>query len=127
HLLAVLDRLERRSQGDLRLAVADVAAYLTVHRPAPKHVGLDLLDGPRLVRRLCVGERLLQLPLPGGVRGEAEPGRRLAGGVDLEQLAGQVVHGPRHPPLGALPLSATELTECGCRAARIAGDAADLV
>ena len=41
-LLAVLGRLERRAQGDLGLAVADVADDEPVHRPGQLHVGLDL-------------------------------------------------------------------------------------
>ena len=67
-LLAVLDRLEGGSQRHLGLAVAHVAADEAVHRAAAEHVGLHLLDGPRLVRRLGVRERLLQLALPGACR-----------------------------------------------------------
>ena len=56
HLAAVLHRLERRPQRHLGLAVADVAADQPVHRAAAQHVGLDLLDRPRLVGRLGVRE-----------------------------------------------------------------------
>ena len=67
-LLAVLHRLERRPHRDLGLAVADVAADQAVHRDGPLHVGLDLVDGAQLVGRLDVGEGVLELALPRGVR-----------------------------------------------------------
>ena len=41
-------------------------------------VALDVLDGLRLVGRLHVGERLLQLPLPLVVRGGGQGLRHLA-------------------------------------------------
>ena len=41
-LLAVVDRLERGADGQLGLAVADVAADEAVHRPGLLHVALDL-------------------------------------------------------------------------------------
>ena len=111
HLLAILDRLEGGPQRHLRLAVADVAADQAVHRPAAQHVALDLLDGPQLVRRLAVRERLLQLALPDGVRREAEAGRRLAGGIDLEQVLGQLGDCLPHAALGALPIGAAKPAE----------------
>ena len=69
-LLAVLDRLERRAHRDLGLAVADVAADEPVHRDLLLHVGLDLVDADQLVGRLDVGEGVLELALPRGVRRE---------------------------------------------------------
>ena len=69
-LLAVLDRLERGPQGDLGLAVADVADDEPVHRPAGLHVELDLGGGAQLVGRLLVREARLHLRLPRRVGGE---------------------------------------------------------
>ena len=108
-LLAVLDRLEGGAQGDLGLAVADVADHQAVHRPAAEHVGLDLLDAPRLVGRLGVREALLELALPGRVRREREARRRLARRVDLDQLAREVADRAAHARLRALPLGPAEL------------------
>ena len=127
HLLAVLDGLEGGAQRHLGLAIADVAADQPIHRAAAQHVALHLLDGPRLVRRLGVRERLLQLPLPDAVRREAETGRRLPGGVDLQQIFRQLGNCPADPSLGALPVGAAQLAEGGSGAARVAADAADLV
>ena len=75
HLLAVLDRLERRPQRHLGLAVADVADDQPVHRPGPLHVRLDLDGGAQLVDRLLVRERRLHLRLPGRVVGEGVAAR----------------------------------------------------
>ncbi len=60
-LRAVHHRLERGAHRDLGLAVADVAADEAVHRPHVLHVALDVADGARLVGRLDVRERRLQL------------------------------------------------------------------
>ena len=77
NLLAVLDGLKRRPHRDLRLAVADVAADQPVHRDGLLHVALDLVDGGELVGRLHVGERVLQLALPGRVGPNAYPGEAM--------------------------------------------------
>ena len=110
-LLAVLHRLERGAEGDLGLAVADVADHEAVHRPAAEHVGLDLLDAARLVGGLGVREALLELALPGRVGGEGEARRRLARGVDLDQLARQVADRAPHARLRPLPLGPAQLRE----------------
>ena len=67
HLLAVGGGLDGGPDGDLGLAVADVAADQAVHRPVGFHVGLDRLDRLDLVGRLAVGESRLELHLPLGV------------------------------------------------------------
>ena len=127
HLLAVLHRFERGAQRDLGLAVADVAAHQPIHRPATQHVGLDVFDGPLLVGRLGVRERLLQLALPGGIGREGEAGRRLARGVDLEQVLGQLGDRTPHPSLGPLPVCAAQPRQSGSRAAGVTGDSPDHV
>src|SRR5207237_2247237 len=63
-LLAVEHRLEGRPHGDLRLAVADVAAEEPIHRLALLHVALDVRDRLSLVRSLLVLEGVLELLLP---------------------------------------------------------------
>ena len=55
-LFARVDCLEGRPDGDLGLAVADVAANQTIHRLALSHVVLDRFDGRELVGRLLVRE-----------------------------------------------------------------------
>ena len=73
HLLAVLHRLEGSPHRDLGLAVTDVAADQPVHRNGSLHVGLDLVNGGELIRRLHVREGVLELALPGRVGAERVP------------------------------------------------------
>ena len=126
-LLPVLDRLERRAEGDLRLAVPDVADHQAVHRPAAEHVGLDLLDAARLVGRLRVRKALLELALPGRVGREGETRGRLARGVDLDQLARKVPDRAPHARLRALPIGPAQLRQRRRRSAGVARDAPDLL
>ena len=79
HLLAVEHGLEGGAHGDLGLAVADVAAEQAVHRLRRLHVALDVGDRLRLVGRLVVLERVLELLLPRRVLGEGEPVARGCG------------------------------------------------
>ncbi len=129
HLPAVQDGLEGGPHGHLRLAVADVAAHQAVHGPRLLHVLLDLADGQDLVGRLHVGERGLELQLPGGIGREGAAGQHLAGGVESEQLLRQVGHGPPHPLLGARPLLAAQAGESGrvVPGADVAADPVQLV
>ena len=127
HLLAVLHRLERRAHRDLGLAVADVAADEAVHRHGPLHVGLDLVDGAQLVGRLDVGEGVLELALPRGVRREGVPARRHPRGVEPDQLGGDLLDVAPGAALGLVPVRAAHLVEAGLLAADVAGDLVELV
>ena len=122
HLLAVLNRLEGGAHGDLRLAVADVAGDEPVHRDRLLHVGLDLLDRVQLVGRLHVGEGVLQLALPRGIRRERETLRGLSLGVQAHQLTGDLLRGGLGLRLGLLPIGATHFVEGGRVAAGVLGD-----
>ena len=112
-LLAVLDRLERGAHGDLGLAEADVAREQAVHRDRPLHVGLDLVDRLQLVGRLGVGERLLELALPGRVGAEGVALGGHAGGVELDELDGDVAHGAARLALRLRPVAAAHLRQAG--------------
>ena len=93
HLLAVARRLDRGAQRDLGLAVADVAADQPVHRALGLHVGDHGLDRVALVGRLAVGERRLELAQLLGVLRERVAAAALALGVEVEQLAGELLRG----------------------------------
>ncbi len=108
-LAPVLDRLERRPQRDLGLAVADVADDEPVHRPADLHVGLDLDGRPQLVGRLLVRERRLHLRLPRRVAAEGVARDAGPRGVELEQLVGEVRDGLPDALLRPQPLRAAQL------------------
>ena len=126
-LLAVLDRLECGAQGDLGLAVADVAEDEPVHRSAGLHVGLDLGDGPQLVGRLLVRERRFELGLPWRVGREGVAASVRSGRVQVEQLLRQVADRLADPLLRPQPVGATELRQGRVLAARVARDAGDLL
>ncbi len=128
-LLAVHDGLEGGAHGDLRLAVADVAADEAVHRADVLHVALDVVDGAELVGGLDVGERGLELLLPGGVGREGVALGDLARGVELQQLPRQLLHGAADARLRPRPLLRAEARERRAVLARadVAADAVDLL
>ena len=82
-----LDDLEGGAQGDLGLAVADVAAQQAVHRRRLHQVGLDVGQRGRLVVGQVVREGRLELALPGRVGAEGGGAHRAALRVELQQLA----------------------------------------
>ena len=110
-LLAALHGAEDRAQGDLGLAVADVAADQAIHRARCLHVGEHRVDRGRLIRRLV--ERELRLELVERVVGrrEAMAGQGGALRVDLEQLLGERADGAADLARGRLPRDAAELVE----------------
>ena len=111
-LLAGVDGLEGRADGDLGLAVADVAADQAIHRLALGHVLLDRLDGRELVGRLLVGEGRLELGHPVAVLGRiGESGLAGALGLDVDQLLGQVDDGLGDALLPLLPGRRADLRE----------------
>ena len=126
-LLAVLDRLERRPDRDLGLAVADVAADQPVHRDGPPHVGLDLLDRGQLVGGLVEREGVLELALPRGVGPERVALGGLARGVELDQLGGDLADRLAGAALALGPVGAAEPVEAGLLAADVAGDLVEAV
>ena len=108
HLLAVLGRLEGGPQGHLGLAVADVAAHQPVHGVRRLHVVLDVVDGPAWSSVSSKGKASSKRRIQLAVRREGVAGDRLAGGVELQQLAGHLDDGPARPALDgsqALPPS----------------------
>ena len=111
HLLAGVGRLERGAQRDLGLAVADVAADQAVHRALGLHVPLDVLDRLALVGRLAVGERGLEVAQPVRVGREREAAAPAALGVEVEQLAGELLGGAAGARLDRVPARPAELGE----------------
>ena len=112
-LLAAHHGLEDRAQGHLGLAVTHIATEQAVHDLGLLHVALDVLDGGQLVRRLLVGEVVLKLPLPGGVPVEGVARHGLTLGVELEQVARDVLDGLAHLALLPLPLAAGQAVQLG--------------
>ena len=128
HLLAVGCRLDGRAQGDLGLAVADVAADQAVHRALGLHVGLDRLDRLDLVGRLPVGEGGLHRHLLLAVGGEGVTAARPALGVEVEELTGELAGRAAGAGLEVQPALAAEGGErrLGART-DVAGELGELV
>ena len=89
-LLARHDSLEGSAEGDLRLAVADIAADEAVHHLIGFHIALDVIEALKLVRGLRIRERGLELDLPVIVRQELEAMDSLALRIELYQLRGKL-------------------------------------
>ena len=121
HLLALLDRLERGTDGDLGLAVADVAADQPVHRDGAAHVGLDLVDGAELVGGLGEREGVLELALPGAVGPERVALGGLPGCVELDQLGRDLADRLAGAVLAPGPVAAAEPVQAGLLAADVPG------
>ena len=126
-LLPVLGRLERAAERDLGLAVPDIADDEAVHRPAGLHVVLHLEDRTELVDGLLVREARLHLGLPRRVGGVGIAGRVGTGGVEREELLGEVRDRVPDALLRAQPLRAAQLRQLRALAARVAGDTGDLL
>ena len=100
--------LEGGAQGNLGLAIADVAADQAVHRPRPLHVLLYGLDRRCLVGRLLPRKARLKVELPLGIFREGPPFAAAAFGVKVEQLAGKPFSGFTGPCFERLPALAAK-------------------
>ena len=127
HLLAVLHGLEGRAQRDLGFAEPHIAADQAIHRHGLFHVGFNFVDGGELVGGFLIGEGVFQLFLPWGVRAEREALGALAGGVQLDQVVGDLVDVLAGLGLGGRPVGAAELVELGCLGADVFADLVELV
>ena len=122
-------RFEGGADRDLGLAVADVADDQAIHRLGRFLVAADLLDRAVLIERLDVGERRLELDLPGCVGFDCDAGLGLAGGMEFQQFVGDFGDGTAHSRLGSLPLAAAESRQRRRRVGRadVGLDAIELV
>ncbi len=91
HLLALLHRLKRCSDGNLRLAITHIPADEPVHNLLALHVPLRGLNRKRLIFRLLKWKQLLELPLPYRIRPVYETFRLLPDRIKLHQLFGNLI------------------------------------
>ena len=103
HLLAVAYRLVGGTDRNLGLAEAHITAEQPVHGLVGLHVGEHIVDGPRLVRRLLVGERSLELVVHRIGRGEGKPLARGTLRVEPDQLFGDIGQCSLDASLRSLP------------------------
>ena len=126
-LLAVEHGLRGRAQRDLGLAVSDVTAHEAIHGDGPLHVGLRVDDRLRLIGRLLVRERLLDLGLERAVGRERVTRRREAAPVEHDELARDVAHRAAHAGARLLPVGAAHLRQPGRLTARVLPDEPDVL
>ena len=91
HLFVVGHGLECRADGHFGFAETHVAAHKAVHRPWAFHVFLHGSRRCGLVGGVLVDERCLQLVLQVGVGRETEPLLVLSGGIEADEVAGNVL------------------------------------
>ena len=128
--LAVVERdRECRTNRDLGLPEADVAADEAIHRPARFQVFLHGLDRLLLILGLAVRERALQPFEPVVREVECEPRRLTALRVEGEELARELAHGGTRAALEVLPGLPAELRQDGRPRVRadVARDLRDLL
>ncbi len=91
HLFGITGGLEGGSYRHLRLSEAHVAAHEAVHGAVALHVGLHVVGGFQLVGRVLIEEARLQFVLHIGVGTVSEPLFVPPRGVELYQVAGDVL------------------------------------
>ena len=111
YLLGVHQRLERRAQADLRLAVAHVAAQQPVHIARRLHVRRDFPHALFLVRGQLVGEHVLEFALPRRIRAEREARFLRAPRIELHEVKRHLLQTLFDLRLLLLPVAAAELVQ----------------
>ena len=107
-LLAAHDGLEGSAQCHLGLTKAYIAYNQPVHRAIAFHIRLYSFDGSELVRGFDIREGCFHIGLPIGVRGEGGAAGSFAFGIELQQLASNILHIPLGLALGTLPIGSAE-------------------
>jgi hypothetical protein len=108
NLVTALHGLKGRPHGYFGLAETDIAAEQTIHRAIPLEVLLDGLNSHKLILCLFVVERGLELrhQITAFLHGWC--GSKLAFGIELNQIARQLLHTPFDTRLGTAPGGATK-------------------
>ena len=111
HLLAICARLKCRPHGDLRLAESDIPTDQAVHRHRRLHIRLHLLRSLLLIGRILVHKGGLQLLLQVGVGAKGEALHLQPLGVELDQVAGDLLDLLLRLILQPIPGAAAQLIE----------------
>src|ERR1044072_7175290 len=112
-LPAVLHHLERRADRNLCLAESHVATHQAVHGPWKLEVTLGVLNRQVVARGLHPWEGLLHFQLEGSVRRERAAVHQFALGVQLDEVAGELLRLLLGFSQRALPLTSCELVQLG--------------
>lgn len=112
-LFAVDGGFEGGAYGEFGLAEAHIAAHKAVHGTRALHIGLDVLNGAKLVGGVFVEEGGLQFMLQVGVGREGETLFLLPLCVEADEVAGNVFYLALGAVFEALPGAGAELRQLG--------------
>ena len=111
HLLAVLHRLEGRTDCNLRLAVAHVTANQSVHYFMALHISLCGFNCKNLILSLIKREKLLKLSLPYRILAEGISVLLLTLGIQLHQVSCNLLYRTSDTILSPGPFLTAKLVE----------------
>ena len=111
HLLTIASRFKGGTHGHLGFAEAHIAANQAIHGASTLHVGLHLLRGLALVGRVFVEEARLQLVLQITVFGKGKTLFLSALGIELYQIAGNILDALLGFLLQSLPRTRSECAQ----------------
>ena len=111
HLLAVLHRLEGRTDCNLRLAVAHVTANQSVHYFMTLHISLCGFNCKNLILSLIKRKKLLKLSLPYRILAEGISVLLLTLCVQLHQVSCNLLYRTSDPILCSGPFLTSKLVE----------------
>ncbi len=110
-LHSIVDRFEGSTNGDLGLAVADVAAEQSIHRTGSFQIVLDFGNGRELVGRFLIGKARFELLLPVGIRRDWRAGLAFAHRLHVNHIRREIANRFFHLANAFAPRGATELRE----------------
>ena len=111
HLLAVLHRLEGRTDCNLRLAVAHITANQSIHYFMALHISLCGFNCKNLILSLIKRKKLLKLSLPHRILAEGIAVLLLTLGVQLHQVSCNLLYRTSDPILCSGPFLTSKLVE----------------
>ena len=92
HLLGVTGCLECCTHRHFGLSKPDITADQPVHRTGTLHICLYVIGSLQLIRRILIEEGCFQLVLHEGVAREGKPFLLQSLGINLDQVAGDVLN-----------------------------------
>ena len=108
HLFAICSRLEGSTHRHLGLAEAHITTHQTIHGLGLFHIGLHVLRGLQLIGGILIQETGFELVLQIGIGTEGKALFTTTLGVELDQVAGDVLDMLLRTLLQALPLACAE-------------------
>ena len=108
HLFGVAGCLEGRTDSHLGLAESHIATDESVHRMSTLHIGLDVLSCLKLVGSVLIEEAGLKLVLHEGIRTKGKAFFIAPLGIELDEIARNVLDALLSALLHAVPCSGAE-------------------